>query len=246
MNNLKLIASAALALGVVSILDSHAADVSAPLNWQHGTELMMFGSSDLTATNQYLQAYGLEAIPQNGMATVAIAPGSFPDSNYGSYSMVFAAIMAKPKGAEDSNESWFFFGLETSSRELNSAEQTTWGIASTLGLTQIDLNGNSAQMSARSHGQVFLRYKMGDAALQKQAAAYDFDVYSPTSEGIVHYHHVCEGTAYNRDFDSTLDTFWVDPSSQIGSALTAIQFQPGSWSLYYTNTGTLSVPLSTQ
>ena len=133
--------------------------------------------------------------------------------------------------------------VSTSSPALNQAERSLWGISSPAGETEIVLRGNSAEAISAVNGRVSLHYAMGSAPLQKQAAAYDFDVYSPNGAGTVRYHHVCSGVAYNRDYDPARDSFSADPYSTIGSALSQIQFRPTSWSLYFTDTGTIALPI---
>jgi hypothetical protein len=233
------------AIGGLMVLSSvaGAADAARPVEWKGGTELMVFGAGDLAATNAYLAAEGLEAIPVNGASVMAVVPGVYPDSNYGSFSMTVGGILARPIGSDSADQNWFFFGLTTSDSRLERAQREVWGADVRSGTTAIALAGTSGMVSVRSEDRAVLNLAMAPAPSQMAPAAFAFDVFSPVrgpKRSV--YHHACSGTAYDRPFDPATDTFRTDPASALGRVLTATRFVPQAWSLYFTEYGVYELP----
>jgi hypothetical protein len=217
-----------------------------PFQWENGTELLLFGSGDLVATNQFLLPLGLEAIPDKGVAAIAVSPGEYKQSNFGPFSMSFAAVMARPIGSTVT-ENWYFFGLTSSNPDLLKAFGQIWGMGGVVAETEVTIGWGVPWNEAKTYanGNMILQVFMADRNLPPQEnAAYHFDVFSSKGEGgLIRYHHDCTGSAQNKFFDERKgDKWWADPAYEIGRGLEAMKFVPVQWSLYRTNFGGFTAP----
>lgn len=224
---------------------SATAQTTYPFQWQNGSELMIFGSGDLAAANSALLPLGLEAIPNNGAATIAVSPGYYKESNFGPFNMTFAAVMARPIGGTQS-DTWYFFGMSASNTTLIEQFSSIWGIG--VGLSETDVifgwgvPWNKAE--TKVGGKAVLRAFMADRWMQDaKPTSFSFDVLSSARGGLVKYHHDCSGRASNKPFDASAgDEFWADPTTELGGMLADMKFQPLEWSVYRTDVGGFTAP----
>ncbi len=211
-------------------------------------EVALFGVADLKATNDYLAEQGLEAIPNNGFATTALVTNDYIDNTLGAYREFYLAFVVKKIGEVTFDRPGYYFASHRlNDRVAGEYGRTIWMTPYSLSDISMSIADDNSlvESSASENGVLHASVKMGKSAqfaLSTSSTPYYVYGYSPVTIKQVKYKIDVVGTAFSRPYDSSVDQYFIDPASETGLVMKAINFIPVQWSVMKQYSGTFSRP----